>query len=55
MTGCRVAIAGALVPMLFTRLGQDPATALSIVLTAITDVAGVVSFPAIVLALSALP
>lgn len=37
-------IAGALVPMILTRLGQDPATASSIILTTITDVAGFFSF-----------
>ena len=33
-------IAGALVPILLTRFGQDPATASSIILTTITDVIG---------------
>ncbi|MDE0064251.1 MAG: magnesium transporter [Gammaproteobacteria bacterium] len=47
-------VAGALVPMLLTRLGQDPATASSIVLTTVTDVAGFLSFLGIALALSAL-
>jgi len=37
-------IAGALVPIILTRLGQDPATAASIILTTITDVAGFFSF-----------
>ena len=37
-------IAGALVPILLTRAGQDPATASSIILTTITDVAGFFSF-----------
>lgn len=37
-------IAGALVPILLTRLGQDPATASSIILTTVTDVAGFFSF-----------
>jgi magnesium transporter len=37
-------ISGALVPMILTRLGQDPATASSIILTTITDVAGFFSF-----------
>ncbi len=46
--------AGALVPMLLTRLGQDPATASSIILTTVTDVAGFLSFLGIALALSAL-
>lgn len=38
------AVAGALVPILLTRLGQDPATASSILLTTVTDVAGFMSF-----------
>ena len=37
-------ISGALVPMMLIRLGQDPATASSIILTTVTDVAGFVSF-----------
>ncbi|MCA1779423.1 MAG: magnesium transporter [Xanthomonadaceae bacterium] len=37
-------VAGALVPVILTRLGQDPATASSIILTTITDVAGFFSF-----------
>ncbi len=37
-------IAGALVPLVLTRFGQDPATASSIILTTITDVAGFFSF-----------
>ena len=37
-------IAGALVPIVLTRLGQDPATASSIFLTTITDVAGFFAF-----------
>jgi len=37
-------IAGSLVPIILTRLGQDPATASSIILTTITDVAGFFSF-----------
>jgi magnesium transporter len=37
-------ISGALVPMMLTRLGQDPATASSIILTTVTDVAGFMSF-----------
>jgi len=37
-------IAGAGVPLLLTRLGQDPATASSIILTTITDVMGFFSF-----------
>lgn len=37
-------IAGAGVPLILTRLGQDPATASSIILTTITDVMGFFSF-----------
>ena len=37
-------ISGALVPIVLTRMGQDPATASSIVLTTVTDVAGFFSF-----------
>ena len=37
-------ISGALVPMVLTRLGQDPATASSIILTTVTDVSGFISF-----------
>jgi magnesium transporter len=36
--------AGALVPMILTRLGQDPAQSSSIILTTVTDVAGFFSF-----------
>lgn len=36
--------AGALIPMVLTRLGQDPATSSSIVLTTVTDIAGFFSF-----------
>ena len=37
-------ISGALVPILLTRFGQDPATASSIILTTVTDVTGFLSF-----------
>lgn len=37
-------MSGALVPIILTRVGQDPATASSIILTTVTDVAGFVSF-----------
>ncbi len=37
-------ISGALVPMVLSRLGQDPATASSIILTTVTDVAGFMAF-----------
>lgn len=36
--------AGALIPVLLTRLGQDPATSSSIILTTVTDVAGFFAF-----------
>lgn len=36
-------ISGALVPIMLTRVGQDPATASSIILTTVTDVAGFIS------------
>ncbi|MFT6558353.1 magnesium transporter [Sneathiella sp.] len=35
---------GALIPVLLTRLGQDPATSSSIILTTVTDVAGFFAF-----------
>jgi magnesium transporter len=37
-------LAGAIVPILLVRAGQDPATASSIILTTVTDVAGFLSF-----------
>lgn len=37
-------ISGALVPMILSRVGQDPATASSIILTTVTDVAGFTVF-----------
>ncbi len=36
--------AGALVPIVLTRIGQDPATASSIILTTVTDIAGFFAF-----------
>jgi magnesium transporter len=36
--------AGALIPIMLTKLGQDPATSSSILLTTVTDVAGFFSF-----------
>lgn len=45
-------IAGASVPIVLTRLGQDPATASSIILTTVTDVAGFLSFLGIATLLS---
>lgn len=47
-------LAGAIVPMALTRLGQDPAQSSSIVLTTVTDVAGFFSFLGIASALSTL-
>ena len=38
------ATSGALIPIILSRLGQDPAQASSIILTTITDVAGFLSF-----------
>lgn len=46
--------AGAVVPMLLTRLGQDPAQSSSIILTTVTDVAGFFSFLGIATLLSGL-
>lgn len=37
-------IAGALVPIVLVRVGQDPATASTIILTTVTDVSGFMSF-----------
>lgn len=37
-------MSGAVVPIMLIRLGQDPATASSIILTTVTDVAGFISF-----------
>ncbi|MDH5762774.1 MAG: magnesium transporter [Nitrospinota bacterium] len=45
-------IAGASVPIVLTRIGQDPATASSIILTTVTDVAGFLSFLGIATLLS---
>lgn len=47
-------IAGALVPIVLKRLGQDPAVASSIILTTVTDVAGFFSFLGIATALSSM-
>jgi len=46
-------IAGALVPVVLRRIGQDPATASSIILTTVTDVTGFFSFLGIATLLSA--
>lgn len=45
--------AGAVVPIVLTKLGQDPAQSSSIVLTTVTDIAGFFSFLGIAAALSA--
>jgi magnesium transporter len=37
-------VSGALVPMVLSRLGQDPATASSIILTTVTDISGFLAF-----------
>jgi len=47
-------LAGALVPIMLTRFGQDPATASSIILTTVTDVAGFFAFLGIASALMTL-
>ena len=36
--------AGAIIPVVLTRLGQDPATSSSIILTTVTDIAGFFAF-----------
>lgn len=46
--------AGAVVPMVLTKLGQDPAQSSSIILTTVTDVAGFFSFLGIATVLSAM-
>jgi magnesium transporter len=47
-------VSGALVPIVLTRLGQDPAQSSSILLTTVTDVAGFFSFLGIATLLSGL-
>jgi magnesium transporter len=47
-------IAGALIPIALTRMGQDPAQSSTIVLTTVTDVAGFMSFLGIATLLSQL-
>jgi magnesium transporter len=37
-------LSGAAIPLLLTRLGQDPAQSASIILTTVTDVVGFFSF-----------
>ena len=45
-------LAGAVIPMMLTALGQDPAQSSSIVLTTVTDVVGFFSFLGIATALA---
>ena len=45
-------LAGAIVPVVLTKLGQDPAVASSIILTTVTDIAGFFSFLGIATILS---
>lgn len=47
-------LAGALVPMVLKKLGQDPAASSSIILTTVTDIAGFMSFLGIATLLSGL-
>ena len=47
-------VSGALVPIVLKRIGVDPASSSSIVLTTITDIAGFFSFLGIATLLSAL-
>lgn len=47
-------VAGCAVPIVLTRLGQDPATASSIILTTVTDICGFFSFLGIATLLSAM-
>jgi magnesium transporter len=44
--------AGALVPIILKKLGQDPAQSSSIILTTVTDIAGFLSFLGIAAAFS---
>ena len=47
-------MAGAIIPMVLTRLGQDPAQSSSIILTTVTDVVGFMSFLGIATLLSSM-
>jgi len=47
-------IAGSIIPIALTRLGQDPAQSSSIILTTVTDVAGFMSFLGIATLLASL-
>jgi magnesium transporter len=46
------AVAGALVPIILKKMGQDPALSSSIILTTVTDIAGFMSFLGIATILS---
>jgi magnesium transporter len=46
------ALSGAVIPILLTKLGRDPATASSIILTTVTDIAGFFSFLGLATAMS---
>jgi magnesium transporter len=48
------AVAGALVPIVLKRMGQDPALSSSIILTTVTDIAGFMSFLGIATLLSSM-
>ncbi len=48
------AVAGALVPIVLKKMGQDPALSSSIILTTVTDIAGFMSFLGIATALSSM-
>jgi magnesium transporter len=45
-------LSGAVIPMILTALGQDPAQSSSIILTTVTDVVGFLSFLGIATMLS---
>lgn len=45
-------LAGSLIPITLTRIGQDPAQSSSIILTTVTDVAGFMSFLGIAMMLA---
>jgi magnesium transporter len=47
-------IAGVVIPMVLSRMGQDPAQSSSIILTTVTDIVGFFSFLGIASALSTL-
>jgi magnesium transporter len=47
-------LAGSVIPIALTRLGQDPAQSSSIILTTVTDIAGFMSFLGIATLLASL-